>query len=164
MGVGMRAISLGQEHGCAQIDGLTPELGEQLALNLDVLYVRRVRRYLNVRNLLIERELDLVCRLLLEKKKTHRALEISRRAIELLPLPLVHVAPNRVSVIALKPCVYVEQSLNVIVACPSLTDRLQRITHSQRVHRRGLSRLHGLNIASQQPSARPPSPDSQTRI
>src|SRR5262249_29642179 len=105
-----------------QVDRLTPELGEQLALNLDVLHVRGVRRHLDGRDRLIEREPDLVSRKRIKMEAAYGAVEIPRRTIELLSFPLIQVGPDDVAVGALKSGVDVEQGLHVVVARGQLTD------------------------------------------
>src|SRR5438045_1230841 len=74
----------------------------------------------------------------IKMKVPHFTIEISRRLIELLSFPLVHVAPDGVAVGARKPGVHVKQRLHVVVTRWNLTDRLQRIAQCECIQRDGL--------------------------
>src|ERR1041384_4226734 len=89
MSVGMRFITFRQEHRSAQVNGLSPELGEQLALDLDVLHVLRIARRKRRRNFMVQAEPDFIPGERIQVKMPNLSKQVSRRLVELLPFPLV---------------------------------------------------------------------------
>src|ERR1044071_1607975 len=164
MSVGMRFIAFRQQHGGAQVNRLSPELREQLALDLDVLHVLRIARRKRRRNFVIQAESDLIAGERVKVKMASISKHVSWRLVELLPFPLVHVRPDGVAVSTLKSCVNVKQPLDVIIARGKFAHRLQGIAQGERVHSGGLSRLQALYIDGQHLGPRTPRAHLQTRL
>ena len=101
----MRVVAFGQEDGRAKVHRAAPKGREQLALNLDVLQPLGVRRNFDGRDQFRKAQLDVVARGGIEVHHLVLAIQISRRPVELLPLPLVVVGPNEMTVRAMKICI-----------------------------------------------------------
>lgn len=69
------------------------------------------------------------------------AVQISRRAVELLAFPLVFVGPDNPIVGTGESRVNVEQSLNIVVACRKLSHRSVGIAEAESVNHCSLARL-----------------------
>src|SRR5579871_1636127 len=136
MRVRMRFITLWQQDRGAQIDGLSPELREQFTLNLDVLYVLRIAGRKRSGNLVVQIEPDFISRERIKMKMTGIAIEVSRRFIELLAFPLVHMGKDSMAVRTLKTRIHIEQRLDVIVPCRQFTHGFKRKAQRQSVNRR----------------------------
>src|SRR5947209_2260150 len=76
--IGMSIIAFGQQHGCANINGLSPELREQLALDPDVLHIGSVAGWERRRNFVIECKADLVASERIKMKVANFTVKISR--------------------------------------------------------------------------------------
>src|SRR5262249_4035778 len=124
MRVGMSIVAFGQQDSGAQINRLSPELAEKLALDLDVLHKSRIRRHGDRGDRLIQAELDLISRQRIEMELARRAVQISWRAVELLAFPLIEMRPDHVAVSSLEAGVDVHQRLHVVVAGGKLANRL----------------------------------------
>ena len=115
--VRVRVVPLRQQHGCAEIDRVPPPLGQDLALDLEVLHVlgrRRARRWAGITWSATSAigvfdfgsNVDL-----------HRlAKEVAGRALPVLPFPLVHVQPHRVPVGPVELGVHVHERLDPVGA------------------------------------------------
>ena len=98
MRVGVGLISFRQQHRGAQINGLSPELRQQLALYLDVLYVLRIARRQRRGNFVVKIEPDFVSGEGIKVEMAGVAKEVPRRLVELLALPLVHMRPDGMTI------------------------------------------------------------------
>src|SRR3954462_7017128 len=116
MRVGVGLISFRQQNRGAQINRLSPELGQQLALYLDVLYVLSIARRQRRRNLVVKVQPDLVADERIQVEMASVTKEVSRRLVKLLAFPLIHMGPDGVPVRPLEARVNIEESLHIVVA------------------------------------------------
>ena len=135
MSVRMRFIAFRQQHRCADINGLSPELGQQFALELDVLYILSVAGRQRRGNFVVKIEPDFIPGQRIQMKMAGITEQISGRFVELLPFPLVHVRPDGVAVSALETRINIQQRLHVIVPGGQFTHRLQRISQRKVIER-----------------------------
>src|SRR5262249_59509605 len=105
---------------------VSPEFRQHLALNLDVLQPRRIRGNLDCRDHFRQTQAHVITRRGIEMHLLHFAIQISRRHIELLAFPLVHVCPNGVPICPMKFRVHIHQRLHstpTTTTPPSLPSR-----------------------------------------
>ena len=160
----MRFIAFRQQHGGAQINGLSPELRKQLALDLDVLHVLGIARRKRRGNFVGQAEPDLISGERVQMEIAHVTKQVSRRLVELLPFPLVHVGPDGVSVRTLEAGINVEQRLDVIVAGRKLAHRFERIAQRKSVQRGCAPRRQALHVNGDHLCPRPPPANLQSRL
>src|SRR5712671_1428341 len=127
MRVRVGRIAFRQQHSGAEIDWLSPELREQLALYLDVLYVLGISRRKGRGDFVAQVEPDFITGKRIQVEMASIAEQVPRRLIELLAFPLVHVGPDGVAVRPLETRVDVQQRLHVIVTGGQFPYRLERI-------------------------------------
>src|SRR6476646_11405050 len=137
----MRLITFRQQHCGSQINRLSPELRQQLALYLDVFYVLRIAWRQRRGNLVVKVKPDLIAGKRIQMEMADVAKEISRGLVELLAFPLVHMRPNGVAVRPLEARINIEQRLHIVVPCGKLAYRFQRKTKRQSVKHGCLTRL-----------------------
>src|ERR1044072_3510419 len=102
--------TLGQEYVCAEVHLATPELRQLLALNLNVLDVLRVFGRFDWRNSFVELYCDAVVFGWINPNLLRSAVQITGSTIPLLSFATVHRQLHRVSILAMKRFVHVEQS------------------------------------------------------
>ncbi len=141
---GVLVIALGQQDGRADVHWLSPKLAHQLARKLHPLDVLRVGGDLDWRDHLAGLELDVIAGGRIQMHLLHLAVQISRRFVELLAFPTVHVRPDRVPVGAMKFRVDINQRLHVVIARRQLLHALEGIAEGLGVDHR---RLPGLKLA-----------------
>src|SRR4051812_34578960 len=98
MRVGVGLISFRQQHRGAQINRLSPELAQQLALYLDVLHILGIARRQRRGNFVVKIEPDLIAGGRVKMEMADLSKEISRRRVEMLAFPLVHMRPDGMAV------------------------------------------------------------------
>src|ERR1051326_1854494 len=108
--------SFWEQHGRADVHRLSPELGEQLALDSNTLGPARVGRNFEFGQGPRKRELDWRARLRVERHTLHVAHQVAGRRIEVLAFPLVVVRPDDVPVRAIELGIDVHQRLNVVLS------------------------------------------------
>src|SRR6185437_907844 len=96
--IGMGLIAFRQQHRGTQINRLSPELAQQLALYLDALYILGIARRQWRGNFVIKVESDFITGDGVKMEMADLSKEISRRRVEMLAFPLVHVRPDGMSV------------------------------------------------------------------
>ena len=124
---------------------MAPPVGEQLALDLDVLHPAGVGWQLDRRQRAHERQAHRVARLRVEVHPLHVAHQVARRLVELLAFPLVVVQPEGVAVGAVELGVHAQQRLHVIVARGDGLEARDGIAEGRPVdrgHRIGGERAH----------------------
>src|SRR5579859_7314002 len=92
------------------------------------------------------------------------AIQIAGRRVELLALPLVHVRPDRVAVSAVKLCIDVDQSLDVVVSGWDVAQAVRGITQSRAIDHRALARLEVVHIYPEERRRVTPETRSQTGL
>src|SRR5262245_14351345 len=111
---GGRVVARKQNRG-AKVDGPTPELRQDRALDLEPLDEVGVGRDLNRRNLVRGDELDRLGRAV-DVNTLRLAVEIAGRDVPVLPFPLVVVHPDGVAVGTRELGIDVDEALHVVVA------------------------------------------------
>src|SRR5207248_360046 len=104
--VRMLVVVLRKEDGCPQVDGVSPSLRENRALDLDPPHVLVVVRYGDWRKDLVGNEPNGRTAGRIPGDPDWIAVQIARRPLPALPLPLVHREPDRVTVGAVKSGVH----------------------------------------------------------
>ena len=133
-----RVVALGQQHVGADVHRLAPELGEQLALDLDVLHMCRVGRVALLRRAagrhgvtglqhLVELEVERAARDRVEMQQHGRAHQVARRDPQVVAVTARHVQRDDRAVGAVERRVDVEQRLHVVVAGRQLVERGERV-------------------------------------
>ena len=113
--VGMLVITLRQQHNRADVHRVPPEPRQHFALNLDVLHPGRVWRHLDWRDRPRQTQLDFVSSRRIQMHLLHLAIQVSRRPVEVLPLPLVHVQPDPMSIRAMKLRINIQDRLHEVI-------------------------------------------------
>src|SRR5579864_2038010 len=90
----MGLVSLRQQHGCAQKDRLPPELGQQPALDFEVLYVSCARGERYWRYGIAQLQANAVSAEWIQMNVLRHAVQVARRTVELLAFPLVLMGPD----------------------------------------------------------------------
>src|SRR5438045_8030642 len=116
MDIRVIVVAGGEKDACPDVYGPTPEGREELALDLDLFHPFRVGRERPWWNPSGKHQRVRSTRARVDVKLLRDTVKIPRRGHEILAFPLVHVAPDDVSVGAVELGVDVEQGLRVVVA------------------------------------------------
>jgi len=146
--IGMGVVSLREKHGGPQADGLSPKLGQDLALELDPLDVGGIGRDFNGRDDVVANEPDRFPFGRIDENFRGSAVQVARRDIPSLPFPLVIVQPERMSVRPLELCIYIDKSLDVIFPRSDFINALQGKAEHRFVDDGSLPRFEGLDVFS----------------
>jgi len=142
--LGMLVEPFGQHHDGAEIDLVAPPPAQDLAPELDVLDVLRVRGRLDRRQFL--RQADPDDAVGIDAHLLRRAHEIARRHVPALTLPLVHVRLDPVAVGAPERRVDVEHRLHEVLARWDLRRALERVPARRSVDDNRLVRLQAVDV------------------
>ena len=114
--VGVLVEAARQQHDRAQVHGVAPPTGKDVALDPDALHPLRVGRHLDRGDLAGELELDHVVARRIDPDPAGLTEVVARRECPALPLPLVLGRPDGVSVGALVLGVDVQDGLDPVIA------------------------------------------------
>src|SRR5262245_44718645 len=110
-----RLVVARQQHGCAEVDGASPELREHGALELEALHKARIGERRDRRNDVRRLEANTEWLRWIEVNFLYVTVDVVWRAAPVLSFPLVVVHPHRVAVGALELGVDVDERLRVVV-------------------------------------------------
>ncbi len=139
----------GEEDVSPQMHGPAPELGEQPALDLDVLDVFRFRRIRNLGHDPIERDPNRRRGSRIEVDPVWRAVEIPRCPPPILSLAAVHRQLHRVPGGEVEGLVPVEHGLHVVSAGGNVVEALHGIPEHRSVDRDGCTGCHFIDVDSE---------------
>ena len=133
----MRVESLRKHENRAEEHGSSPELRQPLALHLEVLHVLRVGRQRDLRDRLIEHDVDRRRARRIDVHLHGLAVEIPRRVRPLLPLAAIARGKlHRLPVAAMEGLVHVQQPLHPVVAGLDPRERIHGIAERRVAHDR----------------------------
>jgi hypothetical protein len=144
--LGMGIISHGKENGGSDINGMPPKFRKKLALKLDAFDPFGIGRNFDGRDHLVHAQFDGVTFGGIHVNLLHFTVNISRRPVEPLTFPLIHMSPDHMTVGPFKFCVDVQQSLNRIITGRNLFQTLQRETQTLFIDDNRFSWLKVMNI------------------
>jgi hypothetical protein len=144
--VGVCVETLGQQNVRTQEEIPSPELGQQLRANSDVLDVGGVLRWIDGRNLLIELDADGRVAPGIYSHRTRSTVVIAGRPIPALALAAVHGQLDHMAVAAVKGLVAVEQRLHVVLTGWNFPEAAERVAKGGGVQPHLRTRLRPLNI------------------
>ena len=145
----MLVEALGHQNVSTQRHRPTPELTEQLALQLDVSNVLRVGRLFDRWDHLVEDNLDPAATLWIDGQLLGRAQEVARRAIPVLAFTLVHWQLDNVTGRQLEGVVFVQDRLDPVVTGRNGRETLHRESESLAIDDRVFRGTQPLDVDSE---------------
>jgi hypothetical protein len=124
----MFLVAFGQQDRRPQIDGLSPELGEDLTLEFDALHPRCVFGDFDGWDDIFATERYGICLGWIDLDLDHIANDVTRRPGPSLSFPLVVVDPYCVAIRALEFCVDIHNSLDIVLTGWDVLYALERIS------------------------------------
>ncbi len=150
---GGRGVVPRQQHGCTEIDGSPPELRERRTLKAESLHPLVVGRHLDGRDDVRRAQPNGEALLRVDRDALHVAVEVARRACPVLPLPLVVVHPEHVSVGSAEFRVDVHEALHPVLAGGDVAHVPDRVAEVALGDDGGAARRQGLDVVAEERDA-----------
>ena len=132
--VGVVIETVRDEHPGPEFGGRAPELGEEVALDLHVLHVLRLRGHRQRGDLLVEHDVDRGGAARAERDRLRGGVEVAGLAVPHLPLAPVRRQLHDVAVGALVGLVAVQERLHPVLASGDVGQAADRVPEGPTVH------------------------------